>query len=156
MGEPRRLTTIWASTTCYRTNFAFTVLLTSPVDGLTGASYLRYFLFLSRFSADRQYNPLSSSGDGTYRQLGPDLQLWGPGPIKIWRLISVRTDFGCDNSVFPLISYNNHKYKIIFRDFREANVSVKFVHSFSALQSLQSVPLHTPGRQSCILRSNNE
>jgi hypothetical protein len=50
----------------------------------------------------------------------------------MWRPISVVTNLGYDIFVL-LIFYNNKKYKLTFRDFREENISIKSVHSISVL-----------------------
>jgi hypothetical protein len=50
----------------------------------------------------------------------------------MWRPLSVTTNLGYDSSLL-LISYNNKRYKLTFREKREANVSVKSAGSVSAL-----------------------
>jgi hypothetical protein len=55
----------------------------------------------------------------------------GPEAIKMWRPLSI-TNLGY-YFFFLLISYNNYKYKLTSRDFREANVSMKSVYFISVL-----------------------
>lgn len=69
--------------------------------------------------------------------IAPDLKLWGPRTIKMWRLLPVTTNLCYDNSsvvifvVLLLTYYNNYAYKLTSSDFREANISVvstDFIH----------------------------
>jgi hypothetical protein len=63
--------------------------------------------------------------------------------MKLWRPITVRTGLGYENDFIAvcLISYDNLKYKVTFRDFREANVSIKSVDSISVLWRPRGDPL---------------
>jgi hypothetical protein len=65
--------------------------------------------------------------------------------MKMWRPLPVKTNLGYDNP-----SYNNQTYELIFRDLREAGVSVKPVDSVSVLwragRPFLSLPLNSgPG-----------
>jgi hypothetical protein len=66
-----------------------------------------------------------------------------PGAIEVRRSLSVTTTFSLWE--FVLISSSNLKYKQTFSDFKEANVSVKSVHSVSVLWRPQGNRLgHSP------------
>jgi hypothetical protein len=56
-----------------------------------------------------------------------------PIAIKMWRPPSAAKNLSYDNYFSFLIFYDNYKYKLTFCDFRETNVSIKYVDSISVL-----------------------
>jgi hypothetical protein len=72
--------------------------------------------------------------------IGLDLQLGvGLWVIKMWRALSVKTLLGYDNFP-PFLNSYYHKWKLIFHDFKDAKVSIKYVGYISVLWRPQGNP----------------
>jgi hypothetical protein len=67
----------------------------------------------------------------------PDLQLRGPGAIKMWRPLLVKINLGYENNFLLFLLLTITKNTSLRRYFREANVSIKSIHFISVLWRLR-------------------